>query len=143
MTQFESRRVALDDFPREQAAALRRIHDHVGGNLCIQLAYRNAEDCGTRENIHVYFSVSDPSSVDVPQGLDETRDNITLHFNKTPSALRYRGYITEGDLRFPQGVSRVHLSDCRVGGNIVLGRDTLLTLDWSECTPRPISVLTC
>lgn len=157
MTVFESRQVSLDDFPREQAAALRRIHEHVGGNLCIQLSYRNDEnrnkpDAGAvvdtsaskeRGYIHVYFSVNDPSMVQVPEGLDETKDIITLHFNRTPKSLHYRRFTTAGGMCFPQGVSSVQLSDCRIGGSIMLGHGTLLTMDWTEIPPRPVLVLSC
>ena len=125
---FESYEVAMGAFPQSQAIAIRQTHEHRGSNLCIQLIHK-AED-GSHNNIHNYFSVNDPTYVEVPSGLDETKDFIAMHFNVVPITICYPEYIAQSDMHFPQGTSNIILRDCSINGKIVLSPGMQLTVEW-------------
>lgn len=115
---FESYNVSIDDFPKMQAIALEQINGHKGSNLCIQIVY--FEDTNGMKYTHNYFSVNDPSHVEIPDGLDESKGFISNHFHRPPETLCYINYNAVGDMTFSHGVKNVILCDCHVPGTVIL-----------------------
>ena len=137
---FERYDVSIDAFPTAQAIALKQINEHKGDNLCIQLVY-NGED-GVTRHVHNYIAVNDPEYLEMPEGMDETRESIFNHFTQKPKKICYTMCTTVGDLHFPQGVSSVVLRDCSIGGRVMLQKGVTLSIEWNKRPCQNITVTT-
>jgi len=133
--------VEMECFPKAQAVAIKQIHEHVGTNMCIQLVHMSED--GSHKNIHNYFSVNDPDHVEVPAGLDQSKNNVVMCFSRPPASLCYPEFTTDGDLHFPHGASKITLRDCCIKGEVFLGSKMQLTVEWVKKSPQTMTITTC
>lgn len=137
---FERYNVEEERFPTTHAVVMAQIQEHVGGNLCIQLVYDSKDK--SHKCIHNYMSVNDPSFVLVPTGLNETKDHVVMHFNRSPTVLCYKEYTTKGDFHFPRDVSGVILIDCTVNGKVFVPNGKQLAVEWKNKGPNSMIITT-